>query len=254
MGFTLFLLAHPDDDIMVRPLISRAQASGGALVAYITRAAGEQATRREKEAREALSRVGVNEQAITFLGNEIGVVDGDACSCLPELYEALTKSFGLSNPLKSIVTHAWEGGHPDHDAAHALALRFARERDLAAASVSVAYYRASASGFPPFVVQYPTPGAAGFRRLPISMGEAWAMTLAVRHYPSQWRSFVGLSPWLAVRAAFDRSLWVQPLTASVAPARPHHAPLLSETRFATPFEFVSLAASSLLGGAAKSGR
>jgi LmbE family N-acetylglucosaminyl deacetylase len=155
---------------------------------------------------------------------------------LVDIAEALYAAMKSVENIGAIVTHAWEGGHPDHDAAHLLGLFLAQKLGVLEHSRAVSFYRASASKTPLFIVQYPPPGGQGYRRAPITWSEAWDMALAVRYYPSQTKTFLGLAPWVFARALFDRSLWIQSLARSTAPERPVQTPLLSETRFGVSFE------------------
>lgn len=248
MGPTLFILAHPDDDVFVRPLIGRARAAEGALVAYLTREPGGD-RRRRAEATAALAKIGLRPEDMSFPGIDVAVDDGTALERLRDLHAALRRIVDARGPIGSVVTHAWEGGHPDHDAAHLLALRIARAAGVADRSRSVLFYRAADRGPLPIAVATPPPGAVGFTREPISLAEGFGMLAAIRHYPSQYRIFLGLGPLLAARLATVRGIVVQPLSASVAPARPHGGRLLGEERYGRPFETIARIASAFLADA-----
>jgi LmbE family N-acetylglucosaminyl deacetylase len=249
MSATLFLLAHPDDDVFMRPLIARASQHGGLIAAYLTRARTVGAGVRAKESLRALNSLGIDERSVLFVGDAADVENGKSFLALDKLHAKLLAALGGGPSISAIVTHAWEGGHPDHDAAHLLGLRLSREWGIAENSLGVACYRSDANGLLPFIVQYPPPGSPGFYRERISIAEAAGMALSIRHYKSQWRTFMGLGPWIVLRALFDRSLWAQPLSQSTAPARPYAKALLSEVRFKVPFARIEDAASAFLNAA-----
>lgn len=240
----LFLLAHPDDDLFVRPLIER---SRGAVVAYVAAETARTNGRRRREALGALAALGLDAERVLFPGEAANARDGRVIARLDAVFDALRAALAkLDGQVGSIVTHAWEGGHPDHDAAHLVALKLARGLGVADTSHGCAFYRAAQTPLLPYHVQTPHPEAAGYRRVPLRFAEAFAAAAAARRYPSQWRALTVFAPFLMARAFVDRSLYLQPLSQSIAPARPPGARLLSETRFATPFEVTAAAATAFL--------
>jgi LmbE family N-acetylglucosaminyl deacetylase len=80
------------------------------------------ARRRLRELHDALALAVV----VPVRAIELGIVDQEVWRVLPELVEALTAQFEQLAP-EIVVTHAYEGGHPDHDSV-ALAVALARAR------------------------------------------------------------------------------------------------------------------------------
>jgi LmbE family N-acetylglucosaminyl deacetylase len=123
------LAAHPDDEtIGASALLARFPESR---VIYLTDGAPrderfwtcgpyssrqEYAARRHAEATDALAHAGVSDKQVFWLG----AVDQEAVFEIPELI------YGFANLLKKIgpevvITHPYEGGHPDHDSASLIA-------------------------------------------------------------------------------------------------------------------------------------
>jgi len=147
------LVAHPDDETIgcsvllarLGGLVTLVQATDGAPRAEeVIRRAGfssreEYAEARRAEVRAALSIVGVApEQHV-----EIGLVDQEAAESMP-LLAARVREILLEKQPAFLLTHAYEGGHPDHDAC-AFAARAAvdaveRERGSAPALLEMALY------------------------------------------------------------------------------------------------------------------
>lgn len=123
------LAAHPDDEaIGASVLLSR---SKDPLVVYLTDGAPrdaklwspafkgsreEYAAMRRAEAELALSYVGVKQEQIEWLG----AVDQDAVFHSVELAQNLAELLEQECP-DLLITHPYEGGHPDHDAAALIA-------------------------------------------------------------------------------------------------------------------------------------
>jgi N-acetylglucosamine malate deacetylase 2 len=122
---TLFLAAHPDDEtIGASAALNRL---GDVTVAYLTDGAPRDpqfrsphvsgsrdfyACVRAEEAACALANAGVSAERIVFLGG----VDQESIFEAPLLLESFVQLVRQVQP-SVIVTHPYEGGHPDHDTA-----------------------------------------------------------------------------------------------------------------------------------------
>jgi LmbE family N-acetylglucosaminyl deacetylase len=94
---------------------------------------------RRRELRAAMSAAGVGAERVL----QLSVPDGSASDDLPRLVHRLTLLLRGLKP-QIVVTHAYEGGHPDHDAAaftaRAVADRLAREDGWSPAVVEMLSY------------------------------------------------------------------------------------------------------------------
>ena len=126
LGRTLVVVAHPDDEVIgCGALLQRMHepivvfCTDGAprpprwWQKYGSRAAYSQL--RREEAREALSRAGVRSFEFLVGGDSELFVDQELFSRLPEVVQALHSLAERYRP-EAMLTHAYEGGHPDHDA------------------------------------------------------------------------------------------------------------------------------------------
>jgi len=121
----LFLAAHPDDETLgASALLGRLK---DRMVAFLTDGAPHDsrfwpphisssrdtyACLRAEEAASALACAGIPRQRITFLGG----VDQEAIHELPALLKFFLEVVSEFQPA-AIITHPYEGGHPDHDTA-----------------------------------------------------------------------------------------------------------------------------------------
>jgi LmbE family N-acetylglucosaminyl deacetylase len=125
------VVAHPDDETI---------AAGGSLhlmrrvlLVHVTDGAPLQlgdaaregfdtpsayAAARERELRDALGRSGAQPERVT-----LGVPDQEASAAIPQIADRLGALF-RAHGVRHALTHAYEGGHPDHDAV-ALAVHLA---------------------------------------------------------------------------------------------------------------------------------
>ncbi len=128
----LVVAAHPDDeilgagvamsrmrDVVVVHLADGAPRDRNFVPAHFTGTIEEYAATRAREARDALALAGVSE-----IGS-LGVRDLELVQKLTRATELLAAFIRELRP-SLIVTHAYEGGHPDHDAA-AFAAQYAAQ-------------------------------------------------------------------------------------------------------------------------------
>lgn len=106
--------------------------------------AAEYAGLRRRELQTALALAGIPEDAVRHLG----VPDQTAATRLAEITCQLADIFAARD-IRVVLTHAYEGGHPDHDAvAFAVhgAAAFLRRWGRSIATVEMPYYALGASG------------------------------------------------------------------------------------------------------------
>lgn len=140
LGRTLVIVAHPDDEsiscggllqCMREPCVVFAT-DGAPEDDYFWRKYGSRknyAELRETEAQAALREVGVED--IEFLARqcEAPVIDQRLYRSLPAAFTALSRIVERHSP-ECLLTLAYEGGHPDHDAVSFLSAQLSRRYSL----------------------------------------------------------------------------------------------------------------------------
>jgi N-acetylglucosamine malate deacetylase 2 len=131
----LLVVAHPDDDVL--GVGSRLPHLRGARIVYVTDGAPRDmadasrlgfacreayAAARVREAEAALALLGVGPERVSRLG----LADQEVAYGMGALSDRCVDLIQELNPL-AVLTHAYEGGHPDHDAV-ALAVHLACRR------------------------------------------------------------------------------------------------------------------------------
>ena len=228
----LFVLAHQDDEVFASTWIEREAGRGHAVwCVFLTdgREGGADPRRRDAESRRALARLGVPTERILFLGSERGVRDGELPRHLEASLAELSRRFE-GQAVQRIFTTAWEGGHQDHDAAHLIALAFARSRGRLARTWQIPLYNGFRRPWRFFRVAHALAGPRRRCSRRLGAGEAWRHALLPAQYPSQWRSWLGLLPGFLIARAVQRRETILSVDLERVRERPHAGPLLYERR------------------------
>lgn len=241
----VFLLAHPDDDIFIRPLMRRSiDENLRCVVIILTNATAQKG--RKRELLNAISIFcAIND--VHFIGETLTVEDKSAIFHLNSLNTAVQRVLKNLPKIHRLVTHAWEMGHPDHDAAHLVGKAVALNNNIPEA-LSTTYYR---KGSRPWLlsVQAPQLSSRPVRTLQLSWHERLDMLAAVRFYPSQMKTFMGLLPFMLLRAVSGSGLYIQDLRDSDAPRLPEDTTIglsMTESRFDVTPEVIARCARAFL--------
>jgi hypothetical protein len=189
-----------------------------------------------------LEGIGVAAGDVVVVGAPLGI----PCLTLPqrleEAYRAMLVALGARacTAPAHITTCAWEGGNPDHDAAHLAAARLARELGVTDFR-EFALYNAFRRIGPFFRVLSFCDGArvgddAGPR---LSAAQALRDAFLCRHYPSQRTTWLGLFPGAFVRLLWRRRHALRRIAVPRQMRRPHPGALYYERRWRVSYESFS---------------
>ena len=233
----LYILAHQDDELFFAPLIDRSVRQGcNPRFIYTTDGTwyGVPPAVRVRETADVLRSMGVPASSIHQVGVEMGIRDGYSHLRLNELFERITE---LTREIRvcAIYVHAWDGGHADHDAAHLLGAALAREMDVSALFECPSYNAHRAlPGL--FRMMHWIPRAKAIEVRHLSLKEAVRCYGMTFRYPSQWRTFLGLSGPAFLRYVVRRRHECRRVGLVDYTAPPHAGRLLYERRFGLSFE------------------
>ena len=229
----LFLFAHQDDEFGVFERIAACRRQGLRVVcAYLTdgQTAKASAATRNAESLAVLARLGVAPEDVHFAGQSLGI--GDAR--LPLHMDAAGRWIGAwidsHFPVDSIHVTAWEGGHHDHDALHALTVLLAAQRGLLARTWQFSLYQADGLPGPLFRVLAPLAANGPVTTSPIPWPGRRQYLRMCLSYPSQRTTWVGLFPMVLLHYLSHGAQTLQPVTPARLAERPHPGPLYYEKR------------------------
>ena len=229
----LFLFAHQDDEVGVFQKILDEQRLGRRIVcAYFTDGVlqGQSSSRRNEESSAVLTQLGVKCDDIYFLGLSLSIPDAGLPDHLNEAMNWLSNWFTNCQEVASIYLPAWEGGHHDHDALHAIGVMVANETSHLHLVKQYSLYNAYRCIGPFFRVLYPLPGNGGFEVTTIPWSSRMRFLRYCLSYPSQVVTWLGLFPFVLLHYIFSGKQVLQPVCLERIAERPHSGPLYYEKR------------------------
>jgi LmbE family N-acetylglucosaminyl deacetylase len=248
MSAALVLLAHHDDEFFLAPVIRDECIAGTAVaVAYLThgsRFGAGSDDGRMQESRLALAHLGVAESRIAELGAGTGIYDGELMYKAGTALTALAALYAATR-FARIYLMAWEGGHTDHDAAHAIGAAYAARAQPEARRFEFPLYNCHHMGAGLFQVMRLGPGPGSILERRLAPEEAGEYLGLFGSYRSQREVLAVLKPGITQALTVRGSYRYRELAAPRDLARPPHGgPLFYEQRFGTGFAEFRAALSS----------
>lgn len=229
----LFLFAHQDDEFGVFQKIIDEQRHGRRVFcAYLTDGAfeGQSSVRRNRESLAVLTKLGVQKEDIFFAGHTLSIPDGSLLDHLMIASDWIANWLKRYPMVTAIYLPAWEGGHHDHDALHAMGVIAAEEAGLIKFVLQFPLYNGYKCAGPMFRVLLPLPMNGEIERKKISWINRLQFLLYCLSYPSQITTWLGLFPFALLHYVFYGTQVLQPVSRERIRYRPHSGPLYYERR------------------------
>lgn len=227
----LLLFAHPDDEFACSISIRDMAAANEVHCAYLTDGGygGQSTARRKAESERVLAGLGVPAAHVHFLGERHGIQDGRLHGQLDKAEGAVNELLATIGPIQALYLPAWEGGHQDHDAIHLLGVVMANRLRVAEVWQFPLYHGSGLPG-PLFKVLSPLLANGPIVRRQASFAERLLALRLCLMYASQWRTWLGLLPMLAMHMLVDGSFSLQAVSMSRLNESPHPGRPLFERR------------------------
>lgn len=229
---SLFVFAHQDDEFGCYAAIADAVAAGErVLCVFVTDGAlGGDPVRRDAESRAVLTALGVDASDLHFVGVPNGIRDGKLYESLPAVARVLGEWFDRVPAGSRIHVPAWEGGHHDHDALHAVAVLLLHDRGRLADARQFSLYNAHRRPGPLFRVLSPLLANGPIERRPLRWRERRRHLRDCLRYPTQRTTWLGLFPFVLWHMLWRGSAALQPVSVARVHERPHPGRLYYEKR------------------------
>jgi LmbE family N-acetylglucosaminyl deacetylase len=237
---TLFVFAHQDDEYSAAPWILEELAAGNAVAcAYLTSGGFRSAPAvRDAESRDALHTLGVTDDAIVFLeGSQGRIADRELAARSLEGLAMLERWIEWAPFVPArIYAPSYEGGHPDHDAAHAIAAAVATRHGAIGDAWHFSLYNAYRCPRPFFWSLRQLPTTAPARHVPMKRKTRLSLTMLCWRYRSQRRTWMALFPGALLQRLILKREFVARFDVLRLRERPHEGELLYERLFATAYD------------------
>lgn len=230
---SLFLFAHQDDEFGVFERIGALRRAGRRVVcAYLTdgQTASASARTRNAESTAVLGQLGVAPGDIHFAGQQLDIGDGKLALHLERAAEWIGAWFDSFDAIEAIYVLAWEGGHHDHDALHALTAVLAARRGLLGRCWQFPLYHARSLHGPFFRALDPLRANGPVTTTTIPWRARLAHLRRGLAYPSQWKTWIGLLPMMTMHYLLRGTEQLQPVSLERIRRRPHAGALYYEKR------------------------
>lgn len=224
------ILAHMDDEVFIIPyLLKLSEEKASVNVYYLTKSEGRESrfnqTVREKESIKFLSKLlpSIN---IKFIGRELGILDLKAHERIPEIINKLLQH--IPEDTTKIVTTNFEGGHIDHDTTCFIAQHIANKKSLDLFVFNL--YRSKFKKFSFYQVMKLPESNQEAIRIPLKFSEMMTILKIPVTYVSQWRTWIGIYPFLLIKLAIRRAIWLLALNEIDYSKKPNSGAVLYENR------------------------
>jgi LmbE family N-acetylglucosaminyl deacetylase len=229
----IFLFAHQDDETgILQKILDEVMCNRKVLCVYLTNDTQNRAitVRRNQESVSVLTKLGVSRENIIFAGAELHIHDGDLLNHLTQAHLWLETFLSKQRSISALYLPAWEGGHHDHDALHALGVNVATCIGIDKKTQQFPLYNALNCFGPFFRVLLPLEANGPTTSTKVSWSNRFSFLRYCLSYPSQARSWVGLFPFMFFHYMIWGVQFTQPVSISRTQQRPHSGPLYYERR------------------------
>ena len=236
----LFIFAHQDDEYAAIPWILEDLADGIAVACVYLTDGGSRvsAALRDAETRTVLRSLGVGDESIVMLQADRGrIADGELAARSLEAADAVERWIERAPfPPHRVYAPSYEGGHPDHDAAHLIAAVVASNHAVVPEAWHFSLYNAYRCRRPFFATMRQLPSEEAARRATMPLWTRWSTAWLCRHYRSQWRTWLGLFPGALYERAIVHRESVVRFDLARLHERPHPGELLYERMFGVGYD------------------
>ena len=238
----LFFFAHQDDESGVfQKILDELSIGRNVSCVFFTTGVskGRDASIRNSESQSVLTKLGVSKEDIYFVGDEVGISDGDLINNIQNATTWL-EQFLLENPaIASMYIPSWEGGHPDHDILHAISVVVSQKYNLLDATRQYSLYNGYQCFGPLFRTIFLLKENGQVESEKLRWSNRFRFLGFCLQYPSQLKTWIGLFPMMFLHYIFWGTQNLQKVSIKRILERPHSGMLYYERRKFSSYEKVS---------------
>ncbi|MEP2944640.1 MAG: PIG-L family deacetylase [Lentilitoribacter sp.] len=229
---SVFFFAHQDDEFGVFASIEKHVKNNDEVLCYYITDGGATATPevRNQESLSVLTELGVEIKNIVFLGEELDFKDSQLHKSVQPLFDWLTSFFHSTPNFDVCYVPALEGGHPDHDVLHTMVVSALSDDQIKSHVLQYPLYNARNRPSPFFQVLTPIAENGPVEIMKLTFSQKCRYLTYCFRYRSQWKTWVGLTPFVFLHLFFRGKLSLQNTSVERLGKRPHPGTLYFEAR------------------------
>jgi len=193
----LFFFAHQDDEFAILETLSKEISKGNNVICVYLTDGGVKAEERNAESLRVLERIGIHPKQVLFKGQMLGIKDGELVNHLNAAKDCLLPYLKSLGDIERIYVPAWEGGHQDHDALHALVVTLFEYLGMLERVRQFSLYNSFKCKGPFFRVMQPLKDNGKVMVYELSIVDRLKYIRLCLGYPSQKKTWLGLFPFVA---------------------------------------------------------
>ncbi len=229
----IYLLAHQDDEFGCFAKLDKDIMMHNTYIFFLTNGGNSSQnisiSIREKESLKVLKRLGLKSKNIFFIGRELKIDHYTLYLNLKIVYKKILKKITKIGEPNSIITHAWEGGHEDHDACNLIGRKIAHKYKIIDKSFQFSQYNAFKTNLIFFRIFNPINKVGG--KIFYSKFKKRLLYIKLLFiYKSQIKTWFGLYPFIFFHYLFKGFNYFEKLNKDKFIKKPHRKKLLYEIR------------------------
>ena len=225
-----FLLAHQDDEIGIFQSIINENKKNKIFIIYLTKGGetNNQMLLRNKESLNGLKELGVDSKNIFFINDMININEKQLVFKIQKVIKILESNFFQLHYPNVIYSHAWEGGHPDHDSAFLISNYFFKKLNIKFYTFPM--YNCENLKWPFFNAFVPVKKNGRILKKKYSKKNYIKLFKFMMSYKSQFFSLLGLYPFLLLRIFLFKTYFIQTSSKTKKISKPHNNKIMYEQR------------------------
>ncbi len=233
-----YIFAHQDDEFGVFIKLKEDIKKYDVYVFYLTKGTNKKInksklTNRDKESLSTLMKIGLNRKNIFFIGREYEIQHNKLYLNLDYAFRKIMKRINQIGKPHIIITHAWEGGHEDHDACNLIVRKISFKFKIINSTFQFYLYNSYNTNF--FFKVFNPINKKG-KKFKTNFTERLKLIFLLFNYKSQIKIWIGLYPFIIYHYLFKGYNFLQNINSNLLIKRPHKNSLLYEKRKFCTFE------------------
>ena len=202
----IFIFSHLDDEFGIFYQIEESiKSKKETYIIYVTTSSTTENIDQIRllESIKSLKKLGVNENQLILLGNELNVPDLKIIDTVQEVYAYFEDFFEKRvNGVDTVFTHCYEGGHPDHDAVNLIIRKIKQKYRFNFKLLTFPLYHGKGLPWIFYKVMHPQNKSDNWMSLAIPFRQRFTYIKLLFNYKSQLKTLIGIAPFYILKMVF----------------------------------------------------